>query len=182
MSPSQHMGLPILCIPPRVSVDPGNTILMSWNSASNQLTILYFMIKNYRWNSRVCLIFHSSTCSSRRSSQSFWFATTWTSLFGPLRPIPHCPQKSPFPFIPVLLPSECQFSLRLFSLLPKSPQDWAKYCCIYTSSTGSFVHKVIDLFANFCYHLHIIYYLWYKITFWGIFISSKQKQVQLTFY
>ena len=114
MSPSQHMGLPILCIPPRVSVDPGNTISMSWNSASHQLAILYFMIKNYLWNSKVCLIFHLPTCSSRRSSQSFWFATTWTSLFGPLRPIPHCPQKSPFPFIPVLLPSECQFSLRLF--------------------------------------------------------------------
>ena len=45
MSPSQHMGLPILCTPQRVSVDPGNAILMSWNSASHQLTILHFMIK-----------------------------------------------------------------------------------------------------------------------------------------
>ena len=118
MSPSQHMGLPILCTPPRVSVDPGNTILMSWNSASNQLTILHFMIKDYRWNSRVCLIVHFSTCSSRRSSQSFWFATTWTSLFGPLRPITHCPQKSPFTFIPVLLPSDCQVSLAFFLSCP----------------------------------------------------------------
>ena len=135
MSPSQHMGLPILCTPPRVSVDPGSTILMSWNSASHQLTIFYFMIKYYWWNSRMCPIFHFPTCSSRRSSQSFWFATTWTSLFGPLRPITHCPQKSPFPFIPVLLPSDCQILLAFFSLSPKFPRDWAKDCCSYTSST-----------------------------------------------
>ena len=33
------------------------------------------------------LTFCINTCSSKRSSQSLWLATTFTSLFGPLRPI-----------------------------------------------------------------------------------------------
>ena len=51
----------------------------------------------------VCHLHHhistsfTDTCSSKRSSQSLWLATTFTSLLAPFRPIPHSPASPSLP-------------------------------------------------------------------------------------
>ena len=78
---------------------------MDWlNLLSRQPQIVrIYMGGGHQANLLVCHLHHHlltsfiNTCSSKRSSQSLWLATTFTSLLAPLRPMPHCPASPSLP-------------------------------------------------------------------------------------